>query len=99
WYTGSSGWDYRLVVESILGIQIQANTMVINPRIPDHWSGFKAQYRYMQTNFQIIVTRVESNAQPSIYLDDVLLDSFVVPLVNDSKLHVINVCWPRGMIL
>jgi cyclic beta-1,2-glucan synthetase len=43
WYTGSSGWAYRVAVESILGLRIEsANTLIVAPCIPDDWPGYRA---------------------------------------------------------
>ncbi|SFH57129.1 GH36-type glycosyl hydrolase domain-containing protein [Planctomicrobium piriforme] len=43
WYTGSSGWLYRVAIESILGIRIEnGDTLVVSPCVPDEWPGFRA---------------------------------------------------------
>jgi cyclic beta-1,2-glucan synthetase len=31
WYTGSAGWMYRVALESILGIQFNGNSLLLNP--------------------------------------------------------------------
>jgi cellobiose phosphorylase len=40
WYTGSAGWMYRVVLESILGIQFNGNSLLLNPAISENWEGF-----------------------------------------------------------
>jgi cyclic beta-1,2-glucan synthetase len=46
WYTGSSGWMYRVVLESLLGLRIVGGrTLVLKPCIPDDWPGFAIDYR------------------------------------------------------
>jgi len=41
WYTGSSGWLYRVAIESILGLRVEdGSTLVIKPCIPDDWPAF-----------------------------------------------------------
>lgn len=41
WYTGSSGWMYRVAIESILGLRLEDGaTLVIKPCIPDDWPSF-----------------------------------------------------------
>ncbi|HEX7973055.1 MAG TPA: protein ndvB, partial [Anaerolineales bacterium] len=37
WYTGSSGWLYRTMVEATLGLQRRGNFLVIDPVIPAGW--------------------------------------------------------------
>jgi cyclic beta-1,2-glucan synthetase len=44
WYTGSSGWMYRVAIESILGLRIeQGATLVLKPCIPDAWPEFRIE--------------------------------------------------------
>jgi cellobiose phosphorylase len=44
WYTGSSGWMYRVALESILGLRVENGaTLVLKPCIPDDWSGFSIE--------------------------------------------------------
>jgi cyclic beta-1,2-glucan synthetase len=46
WYTGSAGWLYRVAVESILGLRIEKwATLLLDPRIPDQWPGFRLRLR------------------------------------------------------
>ncbi len=41
WYTGSSGWLYRVAIESILGLRVEnGTTLVVKPCIPDEWPSF-----------------------------------------------------------
>ncbi|SMO63466.1 GH36-type glycosyl hydrolase domain-containing protein [Fodinibius sediminis] len=41
WYTGSAGWMYRVILESILGVELKnGNEMNIRPHIPADWEGF-----------------------------------------------------------
>jgi cyclic beta-1,2-glucan synthetase len=41
WYTGSSGWMYRVAIESLLGLRVEdGGTLVIRPRVPDEWPSF-----------------------------------------------------------
>jgi N,N'-diacetylchitobiose phosphorylase len=38
WYTGSSGWMYRVALESVLGFTLRSGEwIVMKPRIPDSW--------------------------------------------------------------
>ena len=46
WYTGSSGWMYRVAIESILGVRIEnGDTLVLQPCVPDAWPQFKVTLR------------------------------------------------------
>jgi len=46
WYTGSSGWMYRVALESVLGVTLEhGDTLVVRPCIPDDWPGFSLTWR------------------------------------------------------
>jgi len=40
WYTGSAGWMYRLIMESLLGLRLEANCLHFKPCIPADWNEF-----------------------------------------------------------
>jgi cellobiose phosphorylase len=40
WYTGSAGWMYRVALESILGVQFNGDSLLLNPAISESWEGF-----------------------------------------------------------
>jgi len=46
WYTGSAGWTYRLIVESLLGLRLEVDKLHFAPCFPANWSGFKVHYRF-----------------------------------------------------
>src|SRR5208282_5153853 len=37
WYTGSAGWMYRLIVESLLGLRLDVDKLHFAPCLPDNW--------------------------------------------------------------
>ncbi len=41
WYTGSAGWMYRLIVESLLGVELATDKLRITPCLPATWNSFK----------------------------------------------------------
>jgi cyclic beta-1,2-glucan synthetase len=55
WYTGSAGWLYRAGVESILGLRVQADSLVIDPCIPTAWPEFSMTLRYRGAVYEIAV--------------------------------------------
>jgi cyclic beta-1,2-glucan synthetase len=57
WYTGSAGWMYRLVVESLLGLRLEVDKLRFAPCLPADWKGFKLHYRYRETVYHIAVTQ------------------------------------------
>jgi cellobiose phosphorylase len=88
WYTGSAGWMYRLIVESLLGLQLDVDKLRFNPRPPRHWSWFKMHYRFRETFFHITINnRGEGKSIQSLSLDGVAQSEHVVCLVDDKVDH------------
>ncbi len=89
WYTGSAGWLYRLVIEVLIGMQLEnGNTLRLAPILPDSWNGFNLEYTYGSTVYKIDVKRVSGNS--SVLLDGVTLEGNVVSLVDDKKSHQVT---------
>jgi cellobiose phosphorylase len=93
WYTGSSGWMYRLGIEAILGITRLGNALEINPCIPKDWSGFKVDYRFGTVHYKISVEnpRKVNRGILQILLDGNPLPSSPIPLVDDGQPHEVQV--------
>jgi cellobiose phosphorylase len=93
WYTGSAGWMYRLILESLLGVTLEADRLRFAPRLPPTWNGFKLRYRYRGTHYDIVVRRseVESEGSPSVTIDGVAQEANVVHLADDGQEHHVEV--------
>jgi cyclic beta-1,2-glucan synthetase len=55
WYTGSAGWLYRAGIESILGLRVNGEFLLIDPCIPTAWPGFEMTLRYRGAVYEITV--------------------------------------------
>jgi cyclic beta-1,2-glucan glucanotransferase len=88
WYTGSAGWMYRLITESLLGIQRRVDKLHFAPCIPAGWKSFKVEYRYYETIYHIEVRHEDSSSmKTSITLDGVVQPQPFLILVNDFTDH------------
>jgi cellobiose phosphorylase len=66
WYTGSAGWLYRVVLESILGFGVEnGEALVLRPRIPDHWEEFEIQYRHPESGTRYYITVLNPSGRDS----------------------------------
>jgi cyclic beta-1,2-glucan synthetase len=66
WYTGSAGWFFRVAVESVLGMTIEAGReMVLRPRIPLEWPGYTIRYRLPESDTLYEVRVVQARPRPS----------------------------------
>jgi cellobiose phosphorylase len=90
WYTGSAGWMYRLILESLLGLRLAAGRLHFEPCLPADWQGFKLQYRYRETTYRIAV-RQDAEAATSVSVDGVVQREPAIMLVDDRREHQVDV--------
>jgi cellobiose phosphorylase len=93
WYTGSSGWMYRLGVEGILGLRKVGPTLLIEPCIPQAWAAYKMVYRYGRATYHIHVKNpagLQLGSQ-EVWLDGQPLPDLHIPLQNDGQIHQVDV--------
>jgi cellobiose phosphorylase len=97
WYTGSAGWLYRLILESILGLCREGPWLRMTPCLPDEWNGFSLVYQFGDTAYQIVVSRIAPGESPqasALWLDGVAQSEGRVALVDDQLAHRIEVHLP-----
>jgi cyclic beta-1,2-glucan synthetase len=92
WYTGSASWTYRLLTETLLGVNLEGDRLRLLPRMPKAWSSYKIHYRYRQTVYHITISRNPeiSAAQPIVSLDGHDLSETAIPLVDDHVEHFVQ---------
>jgi cellobiose phosphorylase len=90
WYTGSAGWLYRLIVESLLGLRREGEILRFEPCLPGEWESFKVHYRYRETVYHIVV-RQAGGGTAGLTVDGVELAGIAIPLVDDRREHAVEV--------
>ncbi len=97
WYTGSAGWMYRLLVESLLGLRLEHDGetawLLLQPRMPKAWPGFEFTYRRATTCWQAHV-RQEAGATAGLRVDGAELSDLRVPLHDDGQTHTVELVLP-----
>jgi len=100
WYTGSAGWLYRVLVETVLGLRLEGGrTLRLRPRVPDAWPGFELLYRAPdgRTRYAIRVDNPGGRAERVVGArvdgrEAALVDgAALVPLAADGALHEVRV--------
>lgn len=84
WYTGSAGWLYRLMIESLLGITRRGTELHIKPCLPKDWPGYSVDYRFGNTLYRIELIQ-NLGGENKILLDGIELHSAGIPLVDDGR--------------
>jgi cyclic beta-1,2-glucan synthetase len=92
WYTGSAGWMYRLIMESLLGLKLEVDKLRFAPCLPAHWNEFKLHYRYRETVYHIFVRQTPAtNGAATVTVDGVSCNNMAIPLVDDHQEHQVEV--------
>jgi cellobiose phosphorylase len=95
WYTGSAGWMYRLIVESLLGLRLETDKLSFAPCIPADWETFKVHYRYRETIYHITVLQTRTGkGGTGVKVDGVERDDQAIQLIDDLKEHSVEVRIP-----
>ncbi|MEO8671285.1 MAG: glucoamylase family protein [Tahibacter sp.] len=90
WYTGSAGWMYRLIVESLLGIHREGTHLRLSPRLPAAWPGFAFMYRYVATTYSVQVRRASAGESPRLTLDGSVQADSRFALTDDGLAHAVE---------
>jgi cellobiose phosphorylase len=92
WYTGSAGWMYRLILESLLGLRLAADRLHISPCLPLDWQAFRVHYRYRDTFYHIDVRQTPAaDAGMKVSMDGVAQPDATIRLVDDRQEHYVEV--------
>ncbi|MEO8156409.1 MAG: glucoamylase family protein [Betaproteobacteria bacterium] len=92
WYTGSAGWMYRLILESLLGLRREAGTLRFAPCLPADWAGFTLRYLHGQTVYRIAVVNARDGTGPTrVTVDGVEQRDQAIALVDDHREHTVEV--------
>ena len=93
WYTGASGWMYRVGIENILGLRKKGDRIYFSPSIPQDWSTYEIRYQHERTTYQITFINPEgvSSGIKEVRLDGIPQADKEVPLVQDGRMHKIEV--------
>lgn len=102
WYTGSAGWMYRLMLESLLGIRLDIDRLIIAPCLPADWSELRIHYRYRATSYRIDLSQTgtgrEEREAVRVSFDGAEQADATVPLVDDGGEHVVTVVVSKAAV-
>ncbi|RPJ77535.1 MAG: cyclic beta 1-2 glucan synthetase, partial [Desulfobacteraceae bacterium] len=93
WYTGAAGWMYRLIVETLLGLQLEVDKLRLHPRLPQDWESLKLHYRFRSTFYHITVKRAGQEAARAVQVtvDGQEQPEAALQLVDDRREHAVEV--------
>ena len=96
WYTGSAGWMYRLIIESLLGLTLRFEDgqprLYVEPLLPEGWDGFGFTYRHRDTHHHVRVRRRGAGtAVRAVRVDGTLERDRFLRLRDDGRPHEVEV--------
>ncbi len=93
WYTGSAGWMYRLLLETLLGVELVVDELRFAPKAPLDWKSFKLDYRYRDTIYHITCLNISGTwkVPPKIYLEGKEQSQAALKLIDDRRKHLVEV--------
>jgi len=93
WYTGAAGWLYRAGVEFILGLQVKADKLSLDPCLPPEWRNAKLHYRFGRSIYNINIVNPDgvSKGVVRVELDGVAVADKVVTMFDDRATHTVTV--------
>jgi cellobiose phosphorylase len=87
WYTGSAGWMYRLLLESLLGVRREGDCLSLAPCLPPHWACAKVEYRFHDTPYEITIVQSDGDGPAMLTVDGQEQPHHAISLVNDGRAH------------
>ncbi|MHB1483474.1 MAG: GH36-type glycosyl hydrolase domain-containing protein [Saccharofermentanales bacterium] len=93
WYTGAAGWMYNTILQNFLGIRREGDTLVFSPCIPPNFRRYQVEYKFGQSLYEINVLNYSGNGcvVGSVSIDGAKLESKKVGLIDDGKVHNVEI--------
>lgn len=93
WYTGAAGWLYRAGVEFILGLEVRADKLSLNPCLPPEWRNAKVHYRYGDTLYNINIVNPDGVSKGVVHveMDGIAMTDKVVVMSDDGVTHTVTI--------
>ncbi|KAA8998984.1 cyclic beta 1-2 glucan synthetase [Affinibrenneria salicis] len=89
WYTGSAGWTYRLITESLLGITRAGDWLTFHPRLPAGWTQFTLTYQQGNSQYRVTIRRGDGAYQ--VRLDGRRLADDRIAMRDDGEAHQVEI--------
>ncbi len=87
WYTGSAGWMYRLIVESVFGLDRRGTKLFFTPCLPPDWEHATLHYRYYETVYHLRYSQLPGGREVRVTVDGQARPDGSVTLADDRRDH------------
>lgn len=86
WYTGSSSWFYKAILEYVLGLKIEEGYLRIEPCISKRWKEYEIKYKYKTSIYNI---KVRNTAERNTGVSKFILNG---EEINEKKVLLQDNC-------
>ena len=93
WYTGSAGWMYRLLTESLLGLQRNGDQLAFSPCLPPEWTDYTLRYRF-GTSLYVVQVQQAGTGPARMRIDGTAQADLCITLVDDGGIHHVQLDYP-----
>lgn len=93
WYTGSSSWYFKAIIEYILGLKIKNGFLSIEPCISKDWKEYEIKYKYKTSIYNINVKNknMKNTGVELFLLDGTEVKDKKIPLCDNGKIYNIQI--------
>ena len=91
WYTGSASWLYRLIIESVFGLDLLVDKLYINPCIPKDWENFIIHYRFRETVYHLAFHQKKTGKGIHVIVDGAEQTDNAIILKDDYLEHFVEI--------
>ena len=89
WYTGASGWMYKVGIEDILGLKkIEGKGYIIEPCVPESWSSYNIKIKNELEDYNIEVRRGKHGEDKLILINNEIFNGKIIPR-NKGSLNIL----------
>lgn len=89
WYTGASGWMYKVGIENILGLKkIEGKGYIIEPCIPESWENYSINIKNELEDYNIEIRRSKNGEEKLILINNEIFDEKIIPR-NKGSLNIL----------
>ncbi len=91
WYTGSAGWMYQFLLQSLLGLKREGDKLYFELCIPKGWPSFKLNYKYLNTCYYFEVVQLVEERGSGYSVDGIPQEHNYISLIDDNIDHHVEI--------
>ena len=85
---------YRLILESLLGLQVTDGTMRLAPLLPEGWTEASLRFRHKSAAYNVTLKKTDGVTGTAASLDGQQVKDGAIPLADDGREHTVEVRLP-----